>query len=158
MDFGRAQLFVPADGDERESLIPQAVGTAGPVLLDRDPQTGRFVCPLSVEAAGRTLGRFVVSTCAGTTLDIEYARRNDIAFGEQVDEEHGPGGAVVATYRATKPVTLCSRGVPLVTVRPEIYDLYAYGQNARPAGAGLIAGYLGADVLADHRGMVDFGG
>ena len=158
VDFGRAQLFVPAAGGERESLQPQAAGGEDPVPLDRDAQTGRFGCPLSIEPAGRTVGRFVVSTCAGTTLDIEYARRHGIGFGAPVDEEHGPGGAVVATYRAADPVTLCSRGAPLVTVRPEIYDIYAYGQNARPAGHGLIAGYLGADVLAAHRGVVDFGG
>jgi hypothetical protein len=136
----------PEDLDDRG----RAVG------LDRDTVTGRFTCELSI-APDTARGRFVVSTVAETTLDIDFARAHGLELGEQVDEEHGPGGAVVAVYRPSEPVTLFTGGRSFASTTPMVYDLYAYSDTPRPAGPDVVCGYLGADLLVAHAGVIDFG-
>jgi hypothetical protein len=153
VDFGSARLTVPRTAAER----PATSSGHDSVDLCQDDATGRFTCLLSVGAGPAAPGRFVVSTVAETTLDVEYARRHGIEFGEPVGEEHGPTGAVIPVYRPTEPVQLRFGDRLLAAVRPSVYDIYAYGDNPRPVGRSGIAGYLGADVLLERRALIDFG-
>ncbi len=157
VDFGRARLSIPIDGNARAALLPEVDAGVSAVPLTRDPETGRFLCALSLNGDPDSCSRFVASTVGETILDIECARRHGIERGEQVGEEHGPGGAVVLAHRASRPVTFSAGGIELTTITPEISDIYAYSDTARPEGSEIVAGYLGADLLAARRGVIDFG-
>lgn len=157
VDFGRARLAVPADAGARTALLAELDGRAGAVPLTRDLATGRFLCGLSLDGDAGSVSRFVASTVGDTTIDIACARRHGIEPGEQIGEEHGPGGAVVPAYRARRPVTFSVGGIALATITPEIHDIYAYSGNPRPDEGELVDGCLGADLLAARSGVIDFG-
>jgi hypothetical protein len=158
VDFGRARLAVPVDAADRATILGDTADGAGAdvVPLTRDAASGRFLCALTLDGNLRSVSRFVASTVGDTIIDIECARRHGIAVGRQIGEEHGPGGSVVAAYRAARPVTFSADGVRLATITPEISDIYAYGDNPRPDSEP-VAGYLGADLLSARRGVIDFG-
>jgi hypothetical protein len=152
IDFGRARLLL---GDAARHRMPLLGGLSIP--LEQDADSGRFTCHLGLAAPGTPAGRFVASTVAETTLDIEFARRHGIDLGAPVGEEHGPGGAVVPVYRPAEPIRLVADARLVCTVRPSVYDIYAYGNNARPRQEAALAGYVGADVLRQRGVVVYFG-
>lgn len=151
LDFGNARLFFPGRFGV-EPLPPDGRR----IQLHRESGSGRFTCLLAVEPYLDRTGRFVVSTVADTTLDIEFARQLGLELGPQVDEEHGPTGAVVPVHRPEQPLAFSFRGLAIASVRPSIYDIYAYGGNHRPADDSRIAGYVGADILLDAGAVVSF--
>lgn len=157
VDVGRRALHAGPWGDVDRSASAVPHDAAVTVPLVRDSDTGRFLAELGVETGGdATAGRFVASTVAETTLDIDSARALGVDLGDPVDEEHGPGGAVVPVYAPAAPITLTSAGTPIASVRPTVYDVYGYSRSKRPAEP--VAGYLGADLLLDHGAVLDFGG
>jgi hypothetical protein len=54
-------------------------------------------------------------------------------------------------------VTLFTGGRSFASTTPMVYDLYAYSDTPRPAGPDVVCGYLGADLLVAHAGVIDFG-
>lgn len=144
VDFGSRVLSLaqPAAGDD-----------ASTVSFALDETLGRYVVDLLVDDEPAT---FVVSTVAGTTLDLGFARSRGIQLAEPEDEEHGPTGAVVPVRRTLRPVSLAEPSGPIVETTPQVYDTYAYRGEERPPGNAGIAGYLGADALLDAAAILDF--
>ena len=140
LSFPQARAAVGADGDRLEFAL--------------DESLGRYVADLLVDGSRAT---FVVSTVAGTTLDLGFARRRGLELVEGADVEHGPAGAVVPVYGTTRPVELALPRAPLAALTPAVYDTYAYRGEERPSGVREVAGYLGADVLLATRAVLDFG-
>jgi hypothetical protein len=119
-----------------------------------DEALGRYVIELVMNGESAP---FVVSTVAGTTLDLAFARDRGLDLTEPTGEEHGPGGAVVPVYRTRHPVSLAHAGGPIATLAPTVYDTFGYVGRERSPGAREVAGYLGADVLLETGAVLDFG-
>lgn len=143
VDFASRTLCVPGAGPR-----PEIAGQR--LALAYDERIDRFVVELPV--AGHA-ARLVASTVADTILDLEFARRRGLEL-EPDGEEHGPGGAVVPTYRTAEPVVLHAM---LGAVTAQVHDTYAYLGRDRPNDGSAVTGYLGADALLAAGAVLDFG-
>ncbi|TWP36985.1 hypothetical protein [Leekyejoonella antrihumi] len=151
IDFGTNRLIVPEDAAQRDAMLLPLVGRALP--LQWDAVAARYVARVEI---GGVAGRFVLSTVAGLTLDLAFARASGAQLAGPVGEEHGPTGAVIPLHRTVEPVVLQSGGGPLPPTPAQVYDLYAYMGAERPTD-GALDGHLGADVLIACGAVVDFG-
>jgi hypothetical protein len=128
---------------------PPTPGTS----LDWDEDWQAYVVATTV---GGRPARFVVSTVAGAVVDAHSADRLRLAIGPVVDSDGGPTGTVVEVRPMTTgwSVDLGGRSRPVVDAVS--WDVYRYADRTRPP-AGQIDGFLGCDLLAQERAVVDFG-
>lgn len=108
------------------------------------------------EILGEEVDILLDTGASSTVMDLAWCRSRNVPLAETGNRGGGAGGTSLSIY-ALKDVRLTLDGQTLRGAGVYALDMSHVNSGLAKHGSEHIAGVLGADVLAEHRAVIDYG-